>query len=79
MIALKRILVATDFGEAADAALVYGRALGGTFKASVLLLHVVNDVLSHMMAAEAPVTVLPDVQKAMEEAARCRLEERLIH
>ena len=31
MIALTNILVATDFGEAADTALGYGRALARTF------------------------------------------------
>ena len=33
MMTLKRILVATDFGEAAEAALAYGRELARTFGA----------------------------------------------
>src|SRR5581483_9894239 len=40
MIALTKILVATDFGEAADAALNYGRALARRFGASLEVLHV---------------------------------------
>jgi nucleotide-binding universal stress UspA family protein len=43
MISLKRILVVTDFGEAADAALAYGRALAREFGASLHLLHVLEN------------------------------------
>jgi nucleotide-binding universal stress UspA family protein len=43
MIALKQVLVATDFEKAADAALVYGRALAKTFGASLPLLHVAEN------------------------------------
>jgi nucleotide-binding universal stress UspA family protein len=39
MILLNNILVATDFGPAADAALTYGRALARTFGARLHLLH----------------------------------------
>jgi hypothetical protein len=35
MIALTHVLVATDFGEAADTALLYGRALATGFGASL--------------------------------------------
>ena len=44
MIALKRVLVATDFGEAAEAALTYGRELARTFRAKLHVVHVVEDV-----------------------------------
>jgi universal stress protein family protein len=43
MIVLKNVLVATDFGAASDAALVYGRALAQTFGASLHLLHVAEN------------------------------------
>jgi nucleotide-binding universal stress UspA family protein len=43
MIALNRILVATDFSEASGAALRYGRALAETFGASLHVLHVIED------------------------------------
>src|SRR5579862_8449988 len=43
MILLKHVLVATDFGEASDAALEYGRALAHTFGASLHLLHVMEN------------------------------------
>ena len=46
MIVLKRILVATDFGPASDAALTYGRALAETVRRTLHLLHVAeNDFL----------------------------------
>ena len=40
MIALKRILVPTDFSETSEAALSYGVALAHAFKAQLYLLHV---------------------------------------
>ena len=43
MIALHNILVATDFGPAADAAMTYGRALAGTFGARLHLLHAMEN------------------------------------
>ena len=46
MIVLKNILVPTDFGPAADAALTYGRALAKQFGARLHLLHAAeNDFL----------------------------------
>jgi nucleotide-binding universal stress UspA family protein len=44
MIALKHILVATDFSEASDAALAYGRELARTFGTTLDVLHVVEDL-----------------------------------
>jgi nucleotide-binding universal stress UspA family protein len=43
MIVLRRVLVATDFEPASDAALVYGRALARNFGASLHLLHVAEN------------------------------------
>ena len=43
MIVLDNILVATDFGPAAEAALTYGRALAGTFGARLHLLHAMEN------------------------------------
>lgn len=43
MIALKTILVATDFSVEAEAALTYGRTLARTFDATVHLLHVADN------------------------------------
>jgi len=77
MIALKNILVATDFGEASDAALAYGRELARTFKATLHVLHVADDVYVRL-GGDAYVAVLPELQKDVEQSARRRLDELLI-
>ena len=68
MILLKQILVATDFGDASEVALDYGRALARTFGASLHLLHVMENQFMRPSAAE------PHVLRA---AAVKRLGERL--
>ena len=78
MIALKRILVPTDFGEAADVALNYARALAANFHASIDVLHVAEDVSARMFAGEIYVGVPATLQKDVEDAARARLETRLL-
>ena len=77
MIALKNILVATDFGEAADAALDYGRDFARTFGATLHVLHVVDNVLTRLGGAEAFLGVYPDVQRDVDEAARRQLDRRI--
>jgi nucleotide-binding universal stress UspA family protein len=44
MILIKHILVATDFSEPSEAALAHGRALAGTFGATLHLLHVMQNL-----------------------------------
>jgi universal stress protein A len=68
MIVLKNILVATDFGPAADAALVYGRSLATQFDATLHVVHVAENYFLR------PSAIDPSVLKA---AAVCQLEERL--
>jgi nucleotide-binding universal stress UspA family protein len=77
MIALKNILVATDFSEAADAALGYGRALARNFGATLHVLHVADDIYVRL-GGDAYVAVLPELQRDVEEAARKRLAELLV-
>ncbi len=77
MIALKQLLVATDFGEAADAALLYGRELAGRFGASLHVLHVADNIYLRAYGPEPPV-ILPTLQNDVEEAARKRLADLLI-
>ena len=43
MIKIENVLVPTDFSEASDSALVYGRTLARTFNARLHVLHVVDD------------------------------------
>jgi nucleotide-binding universal stress UspA family protein len=52
MILLKRILVATDFSEASDAAMDYGRSLAQTFGSSLHLLHVTENHFLRPTAAD---------------------------
>ena len=77
MIALKSILVATDFGEASDAALAYGREMARAFSARLHVMHVADDVYVRL-GGDAYVSVLPDLQKDVEDAARKRLDDLLV-
>ena len=77
MIALKKILVPTDFGDAADAALNYARALARCFGASIDVLHVAEDVAARMFAGEIYVVPPPALQKDVNDAARKQLDDRL--
>ncbi len=77
MITLKKVLVATDFGEAADAALAYGQALARTFGATLHVIHVVDDLFTRV-AGEGYVSVLPELQRDLETSAKARLDELLI-
>jgi len=77
MIALKNILVATDFGEAADAALAYGRELARTFDSALHVLNVADDVYVRL-GGDAYVAVLPDLQKDLEAEAKKQLDALLV-
>ena len=74
MMTLKHILVATDFGDASETALAYGREFARRFGATLHVLHVVDDVATRVdLAAGLP----PDVghlQADFEERARINLE-----
>lgn len=77
MIALKSILVATDFGEASAAALAYGRELARTFGATLHVLHVADDVYVRL-GGDAYMAVLPELQKDLEDDAHRHLDELLV-
>ena len=73
MIALKNILVATDFGEPSAAALRYGDELARRFQASLHVLHVVDDLAAHPSTVPGlPVDIGP-LQTELEEDARANL------
>ena len=78
MITLKNILVPTDFGEAADAALAYGRALADRFGATIHVLHVADNIYLQSFGSETYAAIMPELQRDIEEAARKQLDERLI-
>jgi nucleotide-binding universal stress UspA family protein len=75
MMTLKRILVPTDFGEAARTALSYGRALAQAFGASLDVLHVTQDMFASSLGVEmANGPVVLDVQREVDAYARKELE-----
>ena len=78
MIAIKNILVATDFGEASDSALRYGRELAGRFGATLHVLNVVENFYVTTFGAETYAAVVPEMQRDLEAAARRRIDELLI-
>ena len=73
MIILKNILVATDFGEASDAALTYGRDLARSYGSTLHVLHVVEDLVIRL-GYEGSIAVMPELQKQIEEEARTRID-----
>jgi nucleotide-binding universal stress UspA family protein len=77
MIVLKNILVATDFGEASDAALTYGRALARCFRSTLHVVHVCENVFTRGLGSDAYVAVFPDLQKDVEDTTRKQLDELL--
>ena len=74
MIALKNILLATDFSEPSGAALEYAKSLAEAFGASVHVLHVLEDLAAHAWTTEVYVAALPGVHEEMERQARDRLD-----
>jgi nucleotide-binding universal stress UspA family protein len=72
MIALKRILVATDFSEPSAVAVNYGRDLGRAYDATLYLLHIVEDMFA-FYAADAGLG-LADVERNLEAAAQRDLD-----
>jgi nucleotide-binding universal stress UspA family protein len=77
MMKLKRILVATDFGEAADTALDYGRALARALGASLTVLHVAEDIVTANFGVEGFVPDCAEAQRKVEENALAQLHARL--
>jgi nucleotide-binding universal stress UspA family protein len=77
MIAIKNLLVATDFGPASETALRYGRALAAQFGARLHLFHATENI--HLAASSAyGYTSLPfQVQQEIESAARKQTEALL--
>jgi nucleotide-binding universal stress UspA family protein len=75
MMTLKRILVPTDFGEAAGTALSYGRTLAHAFGATLHVLHVTQDMFAPSLGVEmANGPAIMDVQREVDAFARKELE-----
>lgn len=67
MIALKNILVATDFSDSAAVALAYGRDLARTFNARLHVIHIVENVL--MRYSPEVSFAVPELQRDFETSA----------
>jgi nucleotide-binding universal stress UspA family protein len=77
MIALKKILVATDFSEPSDAALAYGRELARTFGASLTVLHIADNILTRAYGVEGVVLADRDLQRDIETSAQRQVDALL--
>ena len=53
MIALRHLLVPTDFSATSDSALRYGKALAGAFEASLHVVHIIEEPYGQPWAVEA--------------------------
>ena len=73
MITLKNILVATDFSEASEAALAYGREFARTFGATLHVAHVVENVFT-TAGGEFGGPEIASLRQNLETAAREKLE-----
>ena len=74
MIAIKRVLVATDFSAVAETALVYGRQLARTFGAQLQVLHVVDDFSRYNYADGAGLLPPTAFRDEVERDGRKKLE-----
>jgi nucleotide-binding universal stress UspA family protein len=72
MLAIKNILVATDFSDASRAALEYGRELAKGYGATLHVLHVVDDIRWRYSLDMTAVDVTA-VQESLEDSARTQL------
>ena len=77
MIALKKVLVATDFGPASDSALRYGQALARGFGAVLHVLHVTENVFARAMDGYGYTAIPPEVQDDLERVGRKQTEALL--
>ncbi len=73
MIALKNILVPTDFSETSDVALTYARELASAFQSALHVLHVLADPYAQPWAVETSEFSLSGLAKQWEDGANERL------
>ncbi len=77
MMNLNDVLVATDFGEASDAALRYGAELARRFGAALHVVHVTSDLAAYPNAGAGMPIDLGVTQQALDDTARRELENLL--
>ena len=74
MMTLKNILVATDFSETSEAALVYARELAQAFGGTLHVLHVAGNIAASAIGVEGYTTDFIALQREVEESARKQLD-----
>lgn len=74
MVAIRRILIPTDFSEPAEAALRYGRALAEEFGSTLHLMHVVPEPYIYPWGTEISTMPLVDLLTSSETQAADRLK-----
>ena len=77
MIALKNVLVPTDFSETSDSALRYGKALAAAFGATLHVVHIVEEPYGQPWAVEAYGFSLAALQDEWIKDAQARLADGL--
>lgn len=77
MIALKTVLVPTDFSDTSEIAMRYGKALAAAFEASLHVLHVVQEPFAQPWAVEAYGFSLASLQEQWMREATARVEKAL--
>jgi nucleotide-binding universal stress UspA family protein len=74
MMTLKNILVATDFSEASEVALIYARELAYAFKGTLHVLHVTDNVIAEAIGVEGYTTDWATLQREVDDGARKQLD-----
>ena len=77
MIALRNILVATDFGEPSEIALAYGRDLARTLGGTLHVLHVVDDIGTRAAAMAGYGIDFDRIQAEIEDTAAQQIKALL--
>jgi nucleotide-binding universal stress UspA family protein len=77
MIAIERILVATDFGAASESALSYGRQLARRFGASLHVLHITENVFTRVSDAYGyvPMELQAEVEAIKREQTEALVDD----
>jgi nucleotide-binding universal stress UspA family protein len=74
-LAFKRIVVATDFSPASDLAIQYAQALAHRYKASIHVIHVVEEPFP--ITPELYIHEIPDFRERLVTDARRQLEQAI--
>ena len=75
MIALKQILVATDFSEPSEVAIKYGQDLARSYGATLHVVHVIEDLVAYYGSDVG--FALADVERNVEAAVRRDLDSTI--